>query len=67
MLAKTVTPTGTPTPMPTLAKVGRPGDAGVELLLDPELAVVELVSEGDFDTEDVVTEVVAVELVADGF
>lgn len=53
--------------MPTLAKVGRPGDAGVELLLDPELAVVELVSEGDFDTEDVVTEVVAVELVADGF
>lgn len=66
MLAKKVTPTGTPTPMPILATGDRSWDAAVELVLDPELVVVELVSEEAVETDDVIPEIVAVELVADG-
>lgn len=74
MLAKTVTPMGTPTPMPILAEVGSLGDAAIELVLDPELAVadlmfelavVEFMSVEDADTGDLITEVVAIKFVVE--
>ncbi|CAF9942782.1 MAG: hypothetical protein ALECFALPRED_010021 [Alectoria fallacina] len=66
---------GTPTPMPILAEVGSLGDAAIELVLDPELAVADLVFElavvefmpaEDADIGDLITDVVAVKLVAEG-
>ncbi|CAD6566146.1 MAG: hypothetical protein ASARMPREDX12_007563 [Alectoria sarmentosa] len=75
MPAKTVTPIGTPTPMPILAEVGSLGDAAIELVLDPELAVadrmfelavVEFMSVEDADTGDLITEVVAIKFVVEG-
>lgn len=44
----------------------RPGNTAVDLVLGPELAVEELVSEEDVDIRCLITEVVAVELVTGG-
>ena len=45
-------PKGTPTPIPVLSELGRPGDTSEGLVLDPELVAVVVLARGDGDAGD---------------